>query len=449
MPSASAVPSVTPSYQPSMSSVPSLVPSDIPSFSINPSAEPSYVPSGSSNPSDVPSEFPSLSANPSFGGSASPSISSFPSAEPSLVPTGSTSPSEVPTETLLTSEEPSEIVRFSRFSGRTAHGSTRDGNIAETAFSATCNHGYYGVDNVEILERHDESIKFKLFQPFDSGLERYAVWFHNVESESDSKCFYRDSVSVGDIAITPFEAKCEKGVATISIYGGEAGDTEFHQMGLDTSLIPQARCQADVDVQEYNPNKRCYWEFKIDCTSDERRKLHMKLEGEKSKELSSCEENSKVTDLTDVQLNESCPTPVESPIKIVSQDDDLVTFTVSQVWKGCGTTGGTLEWLATDFDKDDGKLTCVGQNTVPCGLSSTFTSECTDGIAVIDVFASDMDVFKEPATIAVPPACGSPSGEHNTCHYRYLVKCSPSLCKGQQPVHRPSLKQKFLRAWLG
>jgi hypothetical protein len=324
-----------------------------------------------------------------------------------------------------------------------------DTKVKETSVNTVCNHGYYGGNNVVRLEGLDDAVKFTLSQPFVNGLDRYAVWFNNQENESESKCHYWDHVEAGNVSRTPFEAKCEQGFATISIYGGKAGGIEFNQLGLDTSSIPQARCQAGVDIQDYNPNKRCYWEFKIDCSSNSDRQLRAKEEEQEVNGASSCEEESKVVDVLDVQLDKTCPVPNTSPVSIVSQDRDFVIFTISQVWKGCGDneSGYTLDWLATDFDNEQGKLTCVGKNDVPCGSFTTLKSECTDGVAFIDLFASDADAIKRPGTVIVPPACSAPPEGLSTCHYRYLVQCKPSLCNENASLPKTS-KQKFLRAWL-
>jgi hypothetical protein len=340
-----------------------------------------------------------------------------------------------------------------RFNGRARSSNIlpSDTKVKETSFNAVCTHGYYGEKNVVRLEGSDDTVKFVLSQPFANGLERYAVWFNNHEQKSESQCHYWDHVEAGNVAPAPFEAKCDEfGFATISIYGGEAGDTEFSQLGLDTSSIPQARCQSGVDVQDYNPNKRCYWEFKIDCSSDKRRQLRTKVEGQEANAVSPCEEESKAVDVIDVQLDKTCPVPETNPIKIISQDQDFVTFSVSQVWKGCGNSdsGDTLDWLATDFDNDQGKLTCEGENDVPCGSLKTFKSECTDGVAVIDLFASGADAIKRPGTAIVPPACSAPLEGLNTCPYRYLVQCKPSRCNENASLPTTS-KQNFLRAWLG
>ena len=300
----------------------------------------------------------------------------------------------------------------------------------ETEFSTACSGGYYGQSNVKITSADVETVTFQLSQPFASGLARYAVWFDNpMRDESEDFCFYRDNVSAGVIDAV-FTAKCTSGSALISVYGGNGGD--FTQVGIDESLIPDARCQSPLDdvFPEYNPNKRCYWEFKIDCSGVAGRRLE--LEGSVPGEdgAASCEELSKKTDVSTIEIYHQCDAPEVTPIKIESQNGDSVTFSLSQVWKGCGVADGpavSLDWLAADFDDAERKFTCVGHSSRECGSSSTFTSGCIDGVAIIDVYVTDGALFND--SIAIPTLCSSPLDGRNSCQYRYVLQCQPSLCK--------------------
>jgi hypothetical protein len=142
-----------------------------------------------------------------------------------------------------------------------------DARSRETVFSTSCSRGHYGESNVNVISADGETVTFKLSQPFLGGLERYAVWFDNpMGDESEDICYYRDFVPVGEIDAS-FKAKCSSGSALISVYGGN--DMDFTQIGIDTSLIPEARCQSSLydTFPEYNPNARCYWEFEVDCSA--------------------------------------------------------------------------------------------------------------------------------------------------------------------------------------
>jgi hypothetical protein len=326
--------------------------------------------------------------------------------------------------------------------------------LTETSFSTSCSQGYYNEANVKVLSADGETVSFQLSQPFQSGLDRYAVWFDNPKrNESEDFCYFRDSAPRGDIP-NVFEAKCKFGIATISIYGGK--DENFKHIGIDTSMIPDARCQFPLDnaFPEFNPNTRCYWEFKIDCFGVTGRRLRSE-ELKPESDASSCEEQSKRVDVATIQVDQKCANPETNPITIDSQNGDNVTYSVSQVWKGCNSvesmTIAPLHWLAVDFDNTTGKRNCVGKDSLQCGSFSSFTSACINGMAVIDLYASDDDMFKRDNVITVPAGCNAPDGGLNSCQYRYVLKCKPSLCDAKIKGHDPAatigeLKRNFLRS---
>lgn len=102
-----------------------------------------------------------------------------------------------------------------------------------------------------------------------------------------------------------------------------------------------------------------------------------------------------------------------------------------QMWKGCENSK-KRSWIATDFVGVNGDLICVKETNLNCGLEPTYTAQCEDGTTVIDLFAQD-EIFgqKDGSSLNVPPACNAPPGNATKmCHFRYLVQCQPSLCKG-------------------
>jgi len=175
------------------------------------------------------------------------------------------------------------------------------------------------------------------------------------------------------------------------------------------------------------------------------------LEGHASADAS-CKETSKRVDVSTIQADQNCAAPETNPIKIESQDGATVSFSVFQVWKGCGNDDSedTLDWLAADFDNEEGKLMCMGKKSLRCGSSSSFKSGCIDGVAIIDLFVSDDDVFEPNEIIMVPTSCSSPTEGRNTCYYRYVLQCQPSLCKRKYKSDRHPdtidiAKKNFLR----
>jgi len=158
---------------------------------------------------------------------------------------------------------------------------------------------------------------------------------------------------------------------------------------------------------------------------------------ENAEKLSSGADESVKNDSGDIQEIEmekcvvvSASTDV-NPITIVSQDDESVTFTVSQSWKGCdgggGASAGVVSWLATDYIAVNGDLECSTSDNVRCGVVNTYTAQCEDGFSIVDLYAYDKEgeLFQSHnEKVFVPLACGSSGHIKKMCHFRYMLKCS-------------------------
>jgi len=144
--------------------------------------------------------------------------------------------------------------------------------IHEKKFENQCNQGYYDARNVHVLSLNGDTVKFQLTQPFLITLSQVAVWFESPTEDSEDYCYYSDSVATG-LFDHDFEAKCTDGWARVSMYGGhkdEKKPASFQQLGVE-DLVPISQCQLSqaFSLPEFNPNKRCYWEFKIPCSCGE------------------------------------------------------------------------------------------------------------------------------------------------------------------------------------
>jgi len=164
-----------------------------------------------------------------------------------------------------------------------------------------------------------------------------------------------------------------------------------------------------------------------------------------------CEEDSEGEDLRRVDVDKCIAPDRFDPIEILSQDTDTVTFSVTQVWKGCDFgsffQSRKLSWLATDYVASDGELTCSKFNGLECGEKTTLTAVCQDGETIVDLFTYDGDgrVFgqSDDAPIVIPMACGGDDGDATKmCHYRYVVKCAPRKC-GKTVEPRKVKKDSF------
>ena len=146
-----------------------------------------------------------------------------------------------------------------------------------------------------------------------------------------------------------------------------------------------------------------------------------------------CAEASKSVDVAMMGIQKCTVFPEVDPIHIVYQDGDSVTFTVSQSWKGCQNDEdqNTVTWMATDFIGDDGNLECSTVSNVACGQTGMHTALCEDGVSIVDIYAFDAEgtIFRSPQEkVYLPLACNVSGEASKLCHFRYVLKCSPSLC---------------------
>jgi len=329
-------------------------------------------------------------------------------------------------------------------------------DVLETEFEPAqqCSMGSFGADKVNILESNDSTVKFTLtgHSFSDTTLNEVKVWFpHPERSNTDDwydKCWSGAETSNEEgLFAQEFVAKCEDGWATVSVTGGEdesQGSQRFSQF-VD---VEEPLCTDQLERADFNPQKRCFWQFKVPCTSScQRRNLvdTRVVTDQAAVPKSDCRTKSPVQDVHPVQVDKCVTTPSKDTVQIVSQDKESVTFSVSQKWKGCGSERGKLGWVATDYINVHGDLECVKKNDLSCGLAETYTAHCTDGIAVVDLYSFDEQegLFGQTdgTDMVIPLACGASGTETKKCHFRYVLKCEPSLCE-QAPVQIGSLKNK-------
>jgi hypothetical protein len=296
--------------------------------------------------------------------------------------------------------------------------------------------GLFGANNLQVVDSDGKTVKFTLQHRFcEPVLKPLSVWFDNPDQKQSPDYCWEGENKKCDKPFETFEAKCSDGFATIGITGGseckEPGDC-FSQPGMD---VVEPICQKKLSSPEFNPNKRCYWELKVPCGC-ERRTLEALPEDSAMPVLPTNEI------VTKAETDEALQIPVDkctasdyaNPITILSQDTETVTFSVSQVWKGCGARNSSrdrrLGWIATDYVNKDDELICAKTQSLDCGFSTTYTAMCTDGDTVVDLYTYDEDpaVFGQTdgTVIVVPSAC-EPSGDQtNMCHFRYVVSCKSS-----------------------
>uniref|UniRef100_A0A7S0FQY5 Uncharacterized protein n=1 Tax=Minutocellus polymorphus TaxID=265543 RepID=A0A7S0FQY5_9STRA len=152
------------------------------------------------------------------------------------------------------------------------------------------------------------------------------------------------------------------------------------------------------------------------------------------------------------QCNPSA-TPKELPLQILSRDGKTVTFTFSQVWKQCegGSSANTMDWIAVDFNVPGGDLECFKTSKPNFGIVNAFTAKCTEGLALIDIYALDetaTGVFYQTdgSALTIPDACtaGDEKGDATkACKFRYALNCM-EVCEIKEETWWSFLKSLVL-----
>ena len=152
----------------------------------------------------------------------------------------------------------------------------------------------------------------------------------------------------------------------MSIQAGiDVQDSYFQQIGVEDQ-VPDSICQPGTEIPDFNPEKRCYWEFSIPCTCDfDPSKNFRALEAlpdEKTNESEfgveearkpqlgpghDCKEESKWVDVHSVSVDQ-CAVGIfgvfdQNPVALESQDGETVSFSVKQVWRGGTYSAGDTD----------------------------------------------------------------------------------------------------------
>lgn len=314
-----------------------------------------------------------------------------------------------------------------------------------------CSTGKFGVDNIAVLRSDGETVDFTLKHNFISKLERTQIWFDNPGPNGGSLCSEEEDIA-SNTEIGRYTALCSAGWATLDVVA-ESGNS-FKMLGVIED-VPAPLCQDGFDFIDFNPMKRCHWQIKIPCDySMSTRHLASRaiveelpgLTKESLEELakvgSDCELRSKAVDVLPVAVDSCTQRGFEQPVKLISQNEDTVTFSISQVWKGCSSAsnGRLLSWIAADYIGLDDHLQCAKFDSLSCGLVTTLSAKCSDGATVIDLYTYDTDpsLFRQAdgSAVIVPAACGTSGDARTMCHFRYILKCDPSQCAKSRPAVR-------------
>ena len=170
-----------------------------------------------------------------------------------------------------------------------------------------------------------------------------------------------------------------------------------------------------------------------------------------------CKYDLPIEDVRPIVVDQCRAEASTSPVSVFSKDGNTVTFTLSQVWKECNAAERyAVDWIAADYVATNGNLECHRMDSIGCGDFSMLTAKCTDGVAVIDLYASDSSEdspFRQTdgSSLIVPEACSPEGDDRDACHFRYVIDCAPR-CEDVMPKPKSalsSIKEAFTSGLFG
>ena len=171
--------------------------------------------------------------------------------------------------------------------------------------------------------------------------------------------------------------------------------------------------------------------------SSETKAATEEVDAPKDDDIPSCRMGVPIADVRRLSADQCNPsaTPEKLPLDIISRSGKTVTFTLSQVWKECNygsSTNNKMDWIAADFVvPDNGELECFKTSGPDCGIVNAFTAKCTEGLALIDIYAVDetaTGIFYQTdgSSLTIPDACAAGGNKGDTtkaCKFRYVLNC--------------------------
>lgn len=217
--------------------------------------------------------------------------------------------------------------------------------------------GSFGADKVNIISSDGSTVTFSMSaHPFtdDVTLSGVEVWFPDPNASNEDDFYDRcwsgaQAMDKYSVFAQQFVARCEDGWATVGITAGEDSATPRFNQKLD---VVEPLCTDRVDRPDFNPLKRCMWQFKVPCDCDRRALLDNKLavNDTAAPPTHNCCTESLVKDVHPVKVDKFVTTASRETVQIISQDKESVTFSVSQKRKGCDAEDDDkLGWVAIDY----------------------------------------------------------------------------------------------------
>jgi len=292
---------------------------------------------------------------------------------------------------------------------------------------------------------------------------------------SDDICSVDANVTIflyGDCECIPSATDEDGAIEVLGVNGTVSGVLEgeievyfFELDGNGTQVVFQANSSAPSGggVTRFMEEMHLKSEQRIDTEQESVPKEEMPLPQEAVVEKTSnmyeeedrpipCRMGTPIPDVRQIEADkcDSSASPERFPLDILSRDAETVTFTLSQVWKQCNADGiSNIDWLAADYVVPGGKLECFTTTNPGCGVMHTYTAKCTEGLALIDIYALDQSasgVFRQVdgSALQIPDACAvSDSSEdyRQACKFRYILSCMDNCERKEDSLWAQGLKK--------
>jgi hypothetical protein len=106
------------------------------------------------------------------------------------------------------------------------------------------------------------------------------------------------------------------------------------------------------------------------------------------------------------------------PIQIISQHNDTVTFSASQMWSKTSVCA-----IAIDFVSPSNDERCDSKDHVPPGQFGYYTALCVDGVATATIYVQDEAFGDTNSVDSIPGLCAPIQAGKFTIEYTFSIPC--------------------------
>jgi hypothetical protein len=106
------------------------------------------------------------------------------------------------------------------------------------------------------------------------------------------------------------------------------------------------------------------------------------------------------------------------PVEVISQNDDTVKFSASQVWSETSVSAVAISFLSPS----DGEM-CDSKENVPPGQFDYHTALCVDGVAAATTYVQDQTFGDLNSVDSIPILCSPIQAGQFTIEYTFSIPC--------------------------